>query len=325
MGRWLAACRRKHGGGSRRGVAAETSRWRRCDAAHAGWTLHAVTAALAVFAHSSPTWACSGQLSGALTAEAAYAPFQALDTSKEMQLSVQNTGDAECVFWLGVERLATTDETATLNFELRGHDGTWSSSGAATLSGPAWLASRRLAANERYDIPLTLAIPAGQVLPPGEFIYSFDVTLSAAPDARAPQGAEPLQSRALRLSIAIAAQLSINIAGAGVRKTVDFGELATGGQKQVRIETRSNQRYQLDVLSRNGGVLAMAPPYETWRVPYALVLDGRPVQLPGTVGPFAGTGLAGSQFDMEFTIGDVLNKRAGLYRDEVTIEIKPAI
>jgi hypothetical protein len=269
--------------------------------------------------------ACSGQLTGAFAAETAYMPFQALDASKEVRLSVQNTGEAECTFWLGIEGLAPVAEAGALNFELRGHEGTWSSSGAAGAPGPAWLASRRLAPNEHYDIALTLTIPAGQILPPGESAYAFDAKLAAAPDLRPPQNAEPLQSRALRLSIAVAAQLSINIAGAGVRKTVDFGELTSGEQKQVRIETRSNQRYQLDVLSRNGGVLAMAPPYETSRVPYAMLLDGRPMPLPATMGPFAGMGLAGSQFDMQFTIGDVLNKRAGLYRDEVTIEIKPAI
>jgi len=163
------------------------------------------------------------------------------------------------------------------------------------------------------------------VLPPGGYVHSFETKLHAAPDARPPESAEQLQTRALRLSVAVPAHLSINIAGAGVRKTIDFGELIEGERKQVRLETRSNQRFQLDVLSRNGGVLAMAPPYETSLVPYAMVLDGKALKLPDTVGPFAGTGLAGSQFDIEFTIGDVLNKRAGLYRDEVTIEIRPVI
>jgi hypothetical protein len=127
------------------------------------------------------------------------------------------------------------------------------------------------------------------------------------------------------LSIAVQEHLSINIAGAGVRTTIDFGELSEGEQRHVRIDTRSNRRFQFDVLSRNGGVMVMAPPYETSRIPYAMVIDGKALKLPDTVGPFGGTGLAGSQFDIAFTIGDILNKRAGLYRDEVTIEIRPAI
>jgi hypothetical protein len=234
--------------GLRRGCAARNATGQAWRAARARLGVCIASACIAAFADAGAARACSGQLTGALTAEAVYAPFQALDTSKEVQLGVQNTGDTECVFWLGVEGLAPVAETAALAFELRGHDGTWSSGGAPGASGPAWLASRRLAPNERYDFALTLAIPAGQVLPPGQSIYAFDAKLHAAPDARPPQDAELLQPRALRLSISVAAQLSINIAGAGVRKTVDFGELMPGGQKQVRIETRSNQRYQLDVL-----------------------------------------------------------------------------
>ena len=290
----------------------------------ARWGAGCVFAGLAAIVAAGAASACSGRLSGAASVEAAYAPFQALDASKEFSLTVQNTGETECIFWLGVQRLTAGADAATLNFDLRGRDGTWSSTGAASAA-LAWLASRRLAPNESYDFAAVLAIPAGQVLHPGDYVYAFETQLRAAPDARPPESAEQLPSRTLRLSVAVPAHLSINIAGAGVRKTIDFGELTEGERKQVRIETRSNQRIQLDVLSLNGGVMAMAPPYQASVVPYAMVLNGKALKLPDTVGPFAGTGLAGSQFDIEFMIGDVLNKRAGLYLDEVTIEIKPAI
>ena len=284
----------------------------------------ALAAGFAAIVAAGAASACSGRLSGAASVEAAYAPFQALDASKEFSLTVQNTGETECIFWLGVQRLTAGTDAATLNFGLWGRDGTWSSTGAASAA-PAWLASRRLAPNESYDFAAVLAIPAGQVLHPGDYVYAFETQLRATQDARPPESAEQLPPRTLRLSVTVPAHLSINIAGAGVRKTIDFGELTEGERKQVRIETRSNQRFQLDVLSLNGGVMAMAPPYQASVVPYAMVLNGKALKLPDTVGPFAGTGLAGNQFDIEFMIGDVLNKRAGLYRDEVTIEIKPAI
>ena len=289
--------------------------------------MHVLPAFLVVFlgvVTAGMASACSGRFSGVIDVGAVYAPFQAVDTSKELSLTIQNTGETECVFWLGIERLAVGTEAATLHFDVRGRDGKWSSS-AVSPTNPAWLASRRLAPNESYDFAPVLAIPAGQVLPPGDYLHAFEARLHAAPDVRPPQSAEQLTSRALRLSVTVAAHLSINIAGAGVRKTIDFGELTEGERKQVRIETRSNQRFQLDVLSRNGGVMAMDAPYQTSIVPYVMVLDGKALKLPDTVGPFAGTGLVGSHFDIEFTIGDVLNRRAGLYRDEVTIEIRPAI
>ena len=64
-----------------------------------------------------------------------------------------------------------------------------------SLPGPVWLASRRLAPNERYNAALLLAIRAGQILPPGDTAYAFEMELRAAPDARPPQGAEQLVRR----------------------------------------------------------------------------------------------------------------------------------
>ena len=282
-------------------------------------------AGLAALVNAGIASACSGRFSGVTGIDAAYAPFEAMNASKEFSITVQNTGATECIFWLGGWHVAAGAEAAAPNFELRGRDGTLPSAGAASPTAPAWLGSRRLAPNESHDFALVLAIPAGQVLPPGDYAHTFQTILHASPDARPPQSVEPLASRGLKVSIAVPAHLSINIAGAGVRKTIDFGELAEGERRQVRIETRSNQRFQLDVLSRNGGVLAMAPPYEASQVPYTVVLDGKSLKLPDTVGPFAGTGLAGSQFDIAFKIGGMINKRAGLYRDEVTIEIRPVI
>ena len=239
-----------------------------------------VLAAFAAIVSAGAASACSGRLSGAASVDATYEPFQALDGSKEFPVTVQNTGETECIFWLGVERLAAGSETATLNFALQGRGGVWSSTGAGG-PGAVWLASRRLAPNESYDFPATLAIPAGQILPPGDWIYSFDTKLAAAPDSRPADSAEQLHARTVRLSIAIPAHLSINIAGAGMHKTIDFGELIEGDQKQVRIETRSNQRYQLNVGSRNGGFLAMAPPYSALRVPYTMVLNGKAREATG--------------------------------------------
>lgn len=289
------------------------------------YVLPVLPAVFAAMVNAGAAGACSGRLTGAPNVDVTYAPFQALDGSKNIPLTVQNTGETECIFWLGVDRSAASTQAAALNFALRGREAAWSNTGAASLPGVVWLASRRLAPNESHDFPLTLAIPAGQILPPGDSIHAFDTRLAAAPEARPPGSAEQLHARTLRLSITIPAHLSINIAGAGVQKTIDFGELIEGDRKQIRIETRSNQRYQLDVVSRNGGFLAMAPPYQASRVLYAVVLNGKALKLPDTIGPFAGTGLAGSQFDVGFTIGDVRNRRAGLYRDEVTIEIRPAI
>ena len=158
---------------SRSGVPSRKAQYsaiRSCQRARA--TRHGamvLMAGLAAIMNAGIASACSGRLSGVTGIDAAYAPFEAMNASKEFSITVQNTGATECVFWLGGWRVATVAEAAALNFELRGRDGTLPSAGAATPTAPAWLGSRRLAPNESHDFALVLAIPAGQVLPPGDY------------------------------------------------------------------------------------------------------------------------------------------------------------
>ena len=69
----------------------------------------------------------------------------------------------------------------------------------------------------------------------------------------------------------------------------------------------------------------MEAPYDRWRIPYAMSLNGAAVAMPASLGPFQTTSIAGQSLEAVFTIGDVSNKRAGLYSDEISIEIKPAL
>jgi hypothetical protein len=280
----------------------------------------ALGAALATPSVAGP---CDGRILSAPDLSAEYAPFDAFDLRKEHRILVRNSGAEACVFWLGAIRLESGPPSAgALAFELGGTDGAWS--GAAVGAEPIWLASRHIAPGESYDFTLTLSIPAGQVLPPGSIQHHFELALQGTAEGAPPPHGPALDSRPMQLIVSIADYLSITIAGAGLRKTVDFGELTEGARREVRIEARSNQRFSLEATSREGGALAMAPPYAQWRIAYQMLLDGEALALPGTLGPFAGTGLAGRGFDAVFAIGDVRGKRAGLYSDEVVIEIKPA-
>jgi hypothetical protein len=279
--------------------------------------------ALAWLVMSGGAEACAGRIASAPAMAADYAPFRPVDYRGEHRVTVENQGDGECVFWLGIRQAGAPPPGAELAFEIRGRDGGWSSTNA--IAAPVWIESGLIAPGQSKDLVVSVILPAGQILPPGEFIHSFDALLRAAPAGSSPEMAPQLESRPLRLTVSIDAYLSINIAGAGARKTIDFGELVGGAQREVRIEARSNQKFALEATSRNGGAMALAAPFETWRVGYSVALGGRPVALPADVGPFEGTGLAGQQLDLAFIVGDVRNKRAGLYTDEVTIEIKPAL
>ncbi|NJM35079.1 MAG: hypothetical protein HC850_10665, partial [Rhodomicrobium sp.] len=134
-----------------------------------------------------------------------------------------------------------------------------------------------------------------------------------------------LDTGAMTLGALIADRLGVNIAGGGILKTVDFGTLIEGDSKRVVVEARSNRHFSLVITSMNGGAMAMDAPYQQWRVAYTMTVNGAPASLPAKLGPFGMTSMAGEEFEAIFTIGDVANKRAGLYSDEITIEIRPAL
>lgn len=295
----------------------------RCWTGIAGRVL-AAAAALALAGGAA--MACTGQITGSAEPKLNYQPFDAAGAIAEQRVTIRNTGSQDCVFQLNFNRLDMAGQgLGGLEFELRGGAG---EALAASAPGPASggsLTSRPLAPDESFDFVYALSLPPGQITPPGDHEQAVELELLGAADVRSLRGATPLDRRRLRLNCHVPRTLSINIRGAGTRKTIDFGTLAEGETKHVVIATRSNQPFVLEASSRHGGAMAMAPPLQRWRVPYSMALDGAAVAFPARIGPFGGTSLAGHEFDVVFTIGDVEGKRAGLYADEITIEIKPAI
>lgn len=283
-------------------------------------------AAVALVVWSSAAMACTGQITAGAEPTLTYRPFDAAGAIAEQRVTIRNTGPDACVFQLSFVRLDMAGQgLGGLAFEVLGGAGeTLAASAPAPVSG-ARLISRVLAPDESFDFVYALSLPPGQMTPPGDHEQAVELQLLAAADARSLGGAVPLDRRRLRLGCHVPRTLSINIRGAGTRKTIDFGTLTEGETKHVVIATRSNQPFVLEATSLNGGAMAMAPPLQRWRVPYAMALDGAAVAFPARIGPFGGSTLAGHEFDVVFTIGDVANKRAGLYADEITIEIKPAI
>ncbi|WP_088342936.1 MULTISPECIES: hypothetical protein [Rhodomicrobium] len=281
----------------------------------------ALLAAAALALGQGPAWACAGQITAAPEPRLTYQPFEVAGAAAEQRVTVRNNGGEACIFQLDFARLDHAGQgLGGLDFTIKGVSGEVLAAAAPSSASAAGLTSRPLAPDESFDFVYSVSVPAGQVTPPGDYQQMFELRLRGA--SGAPQ---ILDTRPLRLSCLVQRYLSINIAGAGTRTTIDFGVLAEGATRHVRIATRSNQPFALAATSQNGGAMAMAPPLQSWRVPYAMTLNGAAVAFPASLGPFNGTGLAGHELDIVFTIGDIANKRAGLYADEITIEIKPAI
>jgi hypothetical protein len=267
---------------------------------------------------------CSGQIVAGAGPDLLYNPFDAADKTQIHRVTVKNTGSEPCALALGFAQPAggSADQTAPL-IEIRATSGGLLLAGASALPVTGQLTSPPLAPDATYDFEYSVIIPAGQMLAPGAYSQPFELSLAAAAGGSAP--AAPYQTLPMTVSCQVADNLGVNIAGGGIGTTIDFGALAEGQTHEVVIQARSNRRFSLRIRSENGGALAMAAPYAQWRIPYSMKLNEHDTSPPAEIGPFAATMLSGNSIAASFTIGNVSGKRAGLYRDCVTIEIVPAI
>lgn len=105
---------------------------------------------------------------------------------------------------------------------------------------------------------------------------------------------------------------------------VDFGDAETGKARQIYVQTRTNSAARLTFTSANRGRLALqAADAGAAVLDYSVDFEGsrldlsqvatRDVDPPRTY--------AGQSYDLVLTLGDVRGARAGLYSDELTIEI----
>jgi hypothetical protein len=267
--------------------------------------------------------ACSGRIAPGADPVSDYNPFDAVDHLRDYTATIENTSGETCVFALSFTRIDTA-QSGGFAFGIESADGVPL---AASAPGPASSGQlvRALAPNESHHFSYRVLIPAGQMLAPARLEQPVELTLRGLASAT-PSPADPvLHTSEMTVAAVVADRLGVNIAGGGTLKTVDFGVLTGGDSKRVVIEARGNRHFSLVITSLNGGAMAMAAPYQQWRVPYTLTLNGAPVSPPAALGPFGMTGIAGEAFEAVFTIGDVANKRAGLYSDEITIEIRPAL
>jgi hypothetical protein len=271
-------------------------------------------------------WAsCSGRMTANPPPAADYNPFAPADLVRTGRVTIENRGDEPCLFRLDFAlNPVPASAGQTLEFELRGPAGDMLAASGFDRKAAAGSTAGPLAAGESLDLNYELRLVAGQMRPPGQHELAFELTLREAATMGL-QRAAILDRAAVSVMVSVADRIGVNIAGGGLFKTIDFGELREGDRRRVLIEVRGNRNFVLEATSRNGGVLAMDAPHQRWRIVYTVSLDGARIDPPGRVGPFAPTSLAGRTVEAAFTIGETSNKRAGLYTDEIVIEIKPAL
>lgn len=291
----------------------------------ADWRLWLVALVASVWTPGIAEAACSGRIrSTELSPGLAYDGFSASETVAVKEVRIDNAGTDDCTFWLAFYRSPAAPAVlgGRLVYELR------TSSGAELLSErpptvvpDRFLASGVVRGHQSARLEYQWRILRGQVVAAGRYADRIDLRLFEA------EKNAVLDAQTLALTAAVDASVSINLAGAEVSSphahTMDFGTLETGESKSVQIQVRSNQRFRLEVSATHGGRMQLASPLDAWSVEYVASLDGRTLRFPDSLGPFDATTVNGLSLPFRVTIGDVANKRAGIYRDEVTIAIVP--
>lgn len=265
-----------------------------------------------------------------------YDPFGHGKPTTRLDVSVSRDG-AGCDFAIGADpgqqpagtrRMAQGD--ATLAYLL--HTGANRSRLLldASTGGTENLLTGRFNGNkETVELDFHGELPDGQIVPAGR--YSDTVTFVLYELEGGLPGAV-LDTRMVRVEAAAApfARFEVVVDGArrklqGMVGKLDFGELETGERMGFELEATGNLGYDVEIESENGGRLVGQGQAKDSSVPYAVMVDGRMLQLDQRarvpMEPATSHRRPVNLHRIEIEIGDTAGAMAGKYRDDLTLTV----
>lgn len=134
------------------------------------------------------------------------------------------------------------------------------------------------------------------------------------------------------LGVTVLPSVRIGLAGAyrmnNGQAVVKLGELKEGASPtQLQLHVRSTAEYDISVSSANSGRLRLGS--SQWFVPYSVVIDNKSFNLNGveTLSSSSGSSRSAKSqnsldiLPFQFIIGDVSNRRAGVYSDVLSVSV----
>lgn len=250
-------------------------------------------------------------------------PFATLASTAPLRLRLENRGAArtlELIFDTGqATQLVLKGPRGLLPFVLRENEGVLPTTGG---EGAHFLLAMEADATVRGSLDLIVAGSA--VVPPG--LHSGQLTMQLRDRGGGQPCREPF---AIPVQVLVPSRAQMNIAGASGPigdgpglNSIDFGSLMEGAVRTVFLQLRANGDAMIALQSREGGVMRHRDLPEH-AAPYAMMLDGRPVELSGRQefpAPPAAS-IDGISLPMTFTIGRVAGLPAGRYEDVITISV----
>ncbi|WP_284734384.1 hypothetical protein [Sphingosinicella terrae] len=256
-----------------------------------------------------------------------YDPFANNEPSGNFDLIFTNDGDAECVFY----PIFILDQEP---FGLRSISGGRANYGVVDLFGgydatPVGGRTRRQVSRRSVAVP-----PRGQQVVQYRLIVDeAGLSRSGLHEQRVELQAEdlegvPITSRQLVLGVDVLPSATLGLSGAfrlnNGQAQVDLGELQEGvAEVPLQLRVQSTGPYKLTLESMNNGRLVL--PGTDWFVSYGLALGGQSITLSGGRGEYTGTtpNMHQDSLAVRFQIGDVSDRRAGIYRDIISVAVSP--
>jgi hypothetical protein len=276
---------------------------------------------------SSARASCAGLIdtTTAMVGGKQYNPFSATSVTDNYTVRISNNGAKACNFALvfsaepGPRQLG-----GVLSYTLTDPNGRPLLVPEPSATPPvSSLTATAVEASAAAQLSFSVNIKRGQFASPGR--YNDDIMLHLY---SVEGGQYRLQnSKPLSLAYTVPQALTVNMGRGEPGGTIQFGELMQGAQKTVSIRALSNVSYRFNVSSDNKGALLLDPPVagQVWSVPYTVAVNNFMVALNAQAGSKTvlapPSPIAGDNHALTVTIGDASKKRAGLYRDVITVEI----
>lgn len=280
--------------------------------------------------------ACQLSLVGAVTQQQlTYNPFDAAPAAATISFTLNNADNTPCqaafaFFRLGAPQAAGPSGSLTYDIQATGSVIQNAASPPSVLSGTS-VAYVHVGAKQNAPVTATLSVSDSQIVPSGTYLDTLSLGIYQY-DSPGAYTRAPIPIPTYGVTIGVASQMTVAIAGGGLKTTLNFGNFVQGAIRSVQLQAYSNQAFRLNLSSDNAGVMkptdAAALAEGIWQVPYTVAVNGTaPINLSQqrvvSLWPSA-TQKSGIAIPVDVQIGAIAGQRAGIYRDVITIAIDAA-
>jgi len=251
----------------------------------------------------------------------AYNPLDNSDTRQTFQIELHNDSCGTGAGEIGVSNTPVDSAGAAIGSPVQTGYDVQAANGSATVNFDqsvatlAQVSAGTVAEGQSADLTWTIDIAAHSIIDYDKRNFTIYVVGAMG-------GAYEYIPVNLQVDITAITQLSF--AGAATTLTMDFGELSSNASQNIGVFAQATVPFDIVWTSENNGVLKNLGD-ANWQIPYTATLNGTVMGNSTVYTDTTGGGTQGASVSLPLTvtIGDASDKKAGTYRDIVTIKIQP--